>query len=73
MKYTMNIFHAEALFRSGAAIFLPLHLSLATVDPTRLQKTWPAKTLIRLAVKPNLCLVSVKTAGYANSIDQTAP
>ena len=69
----MNIFRAETLFRSGAAIFLPLHLSLATVDPDGLQKTCPAKTLIRLPVKPNLYLVSVKTAGYVNYINQTAP
>ena len=62
-KYIMQVFHAETPFRSGVAIFLPLHLSLVLIDPAGLEKTCFTNTLISLAVKPNLCPVSVKMAG----------
>ena len=72
MKYIINIFCAETPFQSGAAIFLPLHLGLVTIDPAGLEKMWNTKTSISKAVQPNLCPVSMKTAGYAHSLDQTA-
>ena len=69
MKYIMNIFHGKLL--SGLEQQFPFPYTSGYYRPG-VEKMWPAETNISLAVKANLCPVSVKTAGYANSMDPTA-